>query len=797
MKVLYNWLKEFVPLEISPEETATTLARLGFEIAGVVHFGGKLQGVVTALVKECAKHPNADRLSLCKVWDGQKEYAVVCGAPNVRAGQKVAFARVGAILPDGEALRAAKIRGLESQGMICSAEELGLPEKTDGILVLPADTMLGVDVRPLLDLNDALIDIELTPNRRDALGILGIARELAAGLNMTLKNPEPRTRELDIAGANMAVFNDAQDLCQRYTARIIREIKVGPSPDWMARRLIRCGYRSINNLVDITNYVMHELGQPLHVFDASRLEGRQIHIRPAKASETILTLEEKTATLEDGMLVIADEKKAAALAGIMGGKASAITPETTEILLESAAFSAPHIRQTSKKLGIKTESSYRFERGSDYDMVLFASRRAAQLIQELAGGLVYKPIEASAPPSPAVSIKLRTERIKQFLGLNMKESLAADLLRKLGCVISMGTGQLLVTVPSWRLDLTMEADLLEEIARLYGYDQIPTRNPAIRLTTVPDDRLWHFERKVAALLAGLGYSEACNSSFLNTKQAVPFMPALGQKQDSKPVPVANPLSQEQAVLRTSLLPGLLQNALLNFHRQNVGVQFFETGRIFFQNQEGRQEGRRLGLLLGGDIRSPHWRLKKKKADYYDLSGSLEALFKALHIPHYQFVLNRAAAFHPKRCSVILSGSTVLGWLGEIHPDLNQDLDTAEPLIIAELDTMALLKAEPEQMAYVPSSPFPPVRRDLSMVAPLGTPYEKIAKALRLAGGKDLESVSLIDLYQGDKIGPERKSLTVSLVFRDKDKTLSDADVEKIMQKIISDLEKKCEAILRT
>ena len=796
MKVLYNWLKDFVPLEITPEETADMLAKLGFEIAGVQHFGGKLQGVVIALVKECAKHPNADRLSLCKVWDGQNEFAVVCGAPNVRTGQKVAFARVGAVLPDGEALRAAKIRGVESQGMICSAEELGLPEKSDGILEFPTETGIGLDVRPILDLNDALIEIELTPNRRDALGIIGVARELAAGLNLPLKNLEPRLRELDLASSAITVVNEAQDLCPRYTARYIRDVKVGPSPEWMVRRLSRCGYRSINNIVDITNYVMHELGQPLHAFDANRLEGRQIRVRRARAGEKILTLEEKTVTLEDGMLVIADETKPAALAGIMGGQESAMTPASTEIVLESAAFVAPPIRQTSKKLAIKTESSYRFERGSDWEMVAFASRRAAQLIQELAGGLCCKPVEASAPAPQAVSIKLRTERIKQFLGLEMKESIAADLLRKLGCVIGMGTGQLLVTVPSWRLDLTMEADLLEEIARLFGYDQIPTRNPSIRLTAVPDDRLWSFERKASSILAGLGLSEACHTSFLSLKQVAAFVPAPGQRQDSNPIPVANPLSMEQAVLRTSLLPGLLQSALLNFHRQNTGVQLFEAGRVFFQDQEGRHEARRLSLLLAGDILATHWRRKKKKADYYDACGIVEALLKALHISNVQFMAWRAPAFHPKRCSAIMAGSRSVGWMGEIHPDLSQELDTTEPLIAAELDTQALLDLSPAQTAFVPFSLFPPVRRDLSLVAPLLTPYEKIARALRTAGGKDLESVSLIDLYQGEKIGADRKSLTVTLLFRNKEKTLLDADIEKTMQKIISDLEKKCEATLR-
>jgi len=796
VKVLHNWLKEFVPLEIGPDETAALLAKLGFEISEVRRFGGKLHGVVTALVKECAKHPNADRLSLCRVWDGENEHAVVCGALNVKTGQKVAFARVGATLPDGTVLRAARIRGVESQGMICSAAELGLADKSEGILELPANAEVGKDVRPILDLDDALIDIELTPNRRDALGIIGVARELAASLNLALKSLEPRSRELDLAASAVTVVNEGQDLCPRYTARYIRDVKVGPSPEWMVRRLERCGYRSINNIVDITNYVMQELGQPMHAFDANLLGGRQIHIRRARVGETLLTLEGKTAVLEEGMLVIADQTRPVALAGIMGGEETAIKPETTEIVLESAAFLPAHVRQTSKKLGIKSESSYRFERGNDWEMVHFASRRAAQLIQELAGGLGCKPQESSASAPQPVSIKLRTERIKQFLGLDTKDSTAADLLRRLGCVIGMGTGQLLVTVPSWRMDLTMEADLLEEIARLYGYDQIPTRNPVIRPTTVPDDALWSFERRLSGILTGLGLSEACCTSFLSVKQVEVFTPPLGGKPDSKPVAVANPLSQDQAVLRTSLLTGLMDCALLNFRRHNAGVRLFEIGRIFFQNQEGRHEARRLSWILGGDVLAAHWRQKNRKADYFDASGGVEALLNALHIADYQFVPHRMAAFHPRRSSMLMAGARVLGWLGEIHPDLAHAMDTRQPLAAVELDTRALLEAAPKEIAYAAASMFPPVHRDLSMIAPQATTYEKIARTLRAAGGKDLESVSLIDLFQSEKIGHDRKSLTVSLVFRSKEKTLTDADVEKITQKIVYDLEKKCEATLR-
>lgn len=796
MKVLYSWLKDFVPLEISPEATAAELARLGFEIADIQLFGGKLSGIVTAEVRECGKHPNADRLSLCKVWDGQTEFPVVCGAPNVRAGQKIAFARVGATLPNGDVLKAAKIRSIESQGMICSAEELGLPEKSDGILVLPGDTPLGKDIRPILELDDALIEIEITPNRRDALGILGVARELAAGLNLPLKSLEPRPRELDLATATISIVNEAQDVCPRYTVRYFREVKMGPSPAWMSRRLTRCGYRSINNLVDITNYVMHELGQPLHVFDAVRLEGRQIRVRRAVAGETLLTLEGKTATLKEGMLVIADDKKPAALAGIMGGEVSAVSSETTEVVLESAAFTPSLIRRTSKELGIKTESSYRFERGSDYEMVMFASRRAAQLIQELAGGLAMRPLESSASPPTPVSIKLRTDRIKTFLGLDIRESIAADLLRKLGCVISIGTGQMHVSVPSWRFDLSMESDLLEEIARLHGYDQIPTQTPSMRLTTVPEDTYWPFEKKLVERFMGFGYSESCNTSFLSLSQADPFTPTLGSSPDAKAIPVANPLSQEQAVLRTSLIPGLIENALLNFRHQNSSVQLFELGKVFFQNQEGRHESKRLALIAAGEIHAPHWRRKKSKADYYDLSGILDALFRSLRITQYQQAPFRTDAFHPKRCTALMQGSRVLGWFGEIHPDLAQKLGTEEPLVVAELDIQALLEVQPEQAAYQAPSPFPPVRRDLSMIAPEECSYEKVAKTLRAAGGKELESVSLIDLFSGDKIGAGKKSLTVSLLFRTREKTLNDGDVEKIIQKMVTDLEKKCEATLR-
>jgi phenylalanyl-tRNA synthetase beta chain len=795
MKVLYNWLREFVPLEISPQETAAVLTRLGFEIAGVEVFGGRLNGVVVAEVQEVQKHPNADRLSVCKVFDGQTAFSVVCGAPNVRAGIRVPLARVGAVLPNGEVLRAAKLRGVDSQGMICSAAELGLEEKSAGIMILDAAAPIGTDVRPLLGLDDALIEIETTPNRRDALSVLGIAREVAAGLGLALKQPEPRVRELDLP-QSVTVLNEALDLCPRYIARTLRDIKIAPAPEWMVRRLTRCGIRSINNVVDITNYVMLELGQPLHAFDANKLNGRQLRVRRALEGETLLTLEGKTAILKEGMLVIADDKKPVALAGIMGGEESAITDGTSEVVIESAAFAPAPIRLTSKALGITSESAYRFERGSDWNAVAIASRRAAQLIQELAGGLGCKPAERSGPTPPTATIKMRTERMRQLLGADIKDAAAADMFRRLGCEINMGTGQLAIAVPSWRLDLTMEADLVEEVARLYGYDNIPNRVPSIRPTAVPEDRLWAYERRLASTLAGLGLLEASNYSFLSNRQVQPYIPGFGQASDARPVAIANPLSQEQAMLRTNMLPALLQNITLNAHRQAAGVRLFEMGRIYFQDKEGRHEQRRLGIVLWGEYAAPHWREKKRKTDFYDLSGLIEGLLRALHIPSFQLTRYPMAPFHPKKSCAILAGTRVLGWMGEVHPMILQDIDLGESVLAAELDVTALKDATPDMLAYAAPSVFPPVRRDLSFVVPQETTYERILKTLRTATGPLLASVTPIDVFTGEKIGAGKKSMTVTLVFRHQERTLTDAEIEVLMKKAVADLERKCEAVLR-
>ena len=798
MIVLYNWIREFVPVDITPQEMAGVLSRLGFEIASVKPIGGALRGVVSAEVKDKQKHPNADRLSVCLVNDGVQDYSVVCGAPNVQAGQRVALARIGAVLPDGHAIGAAKLRGVDSQGMICSASELGLEDgKSEGILVLDSQTPLGSDIRQLLGLDDTIIEIEVTPNRRDALSVLGVAREISAALNVALKNPEPRARELDLTpGVSFSIANEAPDLCPRYIGRLVRDIKVGPSPAWLSQRLTRCGIRSINNIVDVTNYVMLELGQPMHAFDVAKIKGRKLRVRAALKGETLVTLEGKTADLQDGMLVIADEEKPLALAGIMGGESSGFGPDTTEIILESASFAPGNVRQTSKKLGIFTDSSYRFERGSDWNMVAFASVRAAQLVQELAGGLGYKPVEASPLVYTPITIKLRGDQVRQFLGVEVKESMIADMLRRLGCIINTGTQQHLVTVPTWRLDLTQEADLMEEIARLYGYENIPARFPAIRPTTVPEDNSWAFQRQIANMLLGLGLSEAYNYSLISEKQAAYFAPGLGLGDAPQFVDVMNPLSQEGMILCPSLLPTLLHNALTNFHRQSAGVSLFEVGRVFHKDKDGYHETRRIGIVLGGTLDIGHWRLKARKADFFELSGLIEKLLANLQIQNIQRTACPANGFHPKRSALLTSAGTVLAWMGELHPTLQETLDTREPLAVCELDVTALERLMPRQRSYKPLSVFPTVRRDLSFILPEAVTFEQVQKTLQSSGGPLLESLRLIDLFRGPAIGAAKKSMTWTLVFRHPEKTLTDADVEKVVAKIVKDLAQKCEAALR-
>jgi len=542
---------------------------------------------------------------------------------------------------------------------------------------------------------------------------------------------------------------------------------------------------------------MLELGQPLHVFDAERLENHHLKIRLAKDQETLLTLEGKTAALKPDMLVIADAKGPVALAGVMGGELSAVQATTQDIVLESAAFAPSSVRRTSKVLGIRSESSYRFERGSDLQMVAFASRRAAQLVQELAGGLGFKPLEASTmPPMPTI-IKLQTDKIRQFLGLDLRDAQAAEILRRLGCVINSGTSQLAVTVPSWRLDIVQEADVLEEIARLYGYDNIPARVPTVHLTSVPEATIWDFKRLCATHISALGYFEAMNTSTLSQTQAELFVPGFGQRAEAKPIALANPLSLEQALLRTSLIPGLLQNACLNFQRQIAGVRLFELGRIFYEDSEGKHESNRLGILAAGQWVNPSWRQKAQNASFHDLSGTMEALAQRLRITRLQWSPLRHPAFHPRRAALFMSGKSILAWVGEIHPDLADQLDRKEPMIAGELDVEAWLAASARTAVYQPIPAFPPINRDLSFVVPIDVTYEKMSRALRSAAGSILESETLIDLYQGEKLGADKKSMTFSLVFRHPERTLVDAEIEKTIAKIRTDIEKQCGAVLRS
>jgi len=796
MKILYSWLREFLPLELSAADTATQLAKLGFEVTSVQSFGQGIEGVVVGEVKNVQKHPNADRLSVCTVSDGENDFSVVCGASNVKAGIRIPFAKLGASLPNGMKIGPAKLRGVESQGMICSAAELGLEEKSEGILPLDDHAQLGLPIQKILDIEDSLIELEITPNRRDTLSVMGISRELAASLSIPLKQPEPRPRELDLSSA-VTVTNECPDICPRYIARYAKDIEVKPSPLWMSIRLKRCGIRSINSVVDVTNYVMLELGQPLHAFDVAKLKGRKLIVRYAHKAEEMVLLDGQKKELADQMIVIADQEQPIALAGIMGGENSGIGPETKEIMIESASFDAQRIRSTRKALNISTDSSYRFERGTDWAMVAFASARAAQLIQELAGGIGYKATETAPRPLAPTTIKLRVQKVRSLLGIEMKESVMAEILRRLGCTITTGSEQHLVTVPSWRLDLSSEADLAEEIARLHGYDQIPTVLPAIRQTTVPESPNWAFAQRCTSILIGLGLCEVYTYSFSNEKELHAFIPGLGLPKDTQPIALTNPMSNEWSHMRTSLIPGLLKCAISNFHRSNSEIAFFEFGHIFGNSQGKPLEKRRLAFLLGGTFIPPHWRGKTRTVDFYDMSGIIDTFLGSLGIHSIQKTVEEHAPFHPKRSVTLWNKNQAIGWFGEIHPRLIENLDSKEPLIAAEFDLEALMPLEILFSKYKPLSAFPSVRRDISFVLPESISFENVKKTVFHAAGPVLESCDLIDLYKGTTIGEGQRSLTLTLVLRRADQTLTDTEIEKTMTQVIQRLTQDCKAVLRS
>jgi phenylalanyl-tRNA synthetase beta chain len=767
MKISYNWLKELVDFDMEPQDLCKMLTFLGVETT-VVGGGTNWSGVITAKVLDRQKHPNSDHLSICKVNDGKKDYQIVCGAPNVAAGQTVPLALIGAVLPGNFTIKASKIRGVSSEGMICSKEELGLEESSDGIMVLDDKTPLGKKLEDVLEKQDTILEIEITTNRGDCLSHWGVAREIAAKLQKIVTLPPLKTAKY--TEKNLVEVKD-KDLCTRYIGCHITGVKIAPSPKWMKDKLESCGVKSINNVVDITNYVMLELGQPLHAFDATTLSGGKVVVRRANDGEKLATLDGKTHELDKNNLVIADGSKALAIAGVIGGQSSSITDATTEVFLEAAVFNPGSVRKTARKLNISTDASYRYERGTSWEVAEMASWRALNLITELAGGRLETREDYNSPDNEKVIINLRVERVEKLLGYAVDEKTIANILRFLGIEISSKVEHVLIAeVPSYRNDIKEEVDLIEEIARVNGYEKIPMDIDS-GISSTEQKGLNKLTKQITNSLVGLGFCEAMNYSFAEIKD----LDKLYLKYTYK---IANPISKENEVLRPSLLTGLMKNFDFNIGQATTDIKLFEVGKIF----DDKGERRVLGILMSGPVWQPWWKWEPSKQnpvfDFYFASGVISNI-----LPSKEFTIaeNRTPAkyYHPGKTAAIVYHGKVVGQFGVLRPDVAES--TNDEVIYAEIEIENIEKNYKNKInAYEHVAKFPAVKRDISVVADKAIKFEKIEKIIKhvMKDGGILKDWTLFSVYESEKLGAGKISYSFRLTYRHNDKTLNDNEVNK-------------------
>ncbi|MDX9838963.1 MAG: phenylalanine--tRNA ligase subunit beta, partial [Azoarcus sp.] len=738
------------------------------------------------------KHPNADKLKLCKVDAGTGELLqIVCGAPNAAVGLKMPCAKVGAVLPGDFAIKAAKLRGIESFGMLCSERELGLSDDHGGLYALPDDAPVGVDIREYLALDDTLFTIKLTPNRSDCLSLTGVAREVAALTGVPMVRPEITAVAPTIDDRRTIVL-DAPEACPRYCGRVLKGVNAkAPTPDWMKQRLQRSGIRSISALVDITNYVMLELGQPLHAFDNTRLKGA-IHVRLPVEGEQVLLLNEQTVTPAADTLLIADEHCALALAGIMGGEDSGITLETSEVFLESAFFAPDAIAGRARVYGFASDASHRFERGVDFALARPALERATGLVLDICGGAagpIEEALAADALPVRA-PVRLRPVRARRVLGIEMADDEMQTLLERVHLDVSRDGDMLLVSPPSFRFDIEIEEDLIEELARLHGYDNIPAVAPLGRLVMLDRSESDRSEWDVRHLLAARGFQEVVNFAFVEEAWERDFCA------NEDPIRLANPIASQMSVMRSSLIPGLAANLLTNRKRQQNRVRVFELGRCFERKADGQpvagfHQPRRIAALAAGPVVPEQWGERSRTTDFYDLKGDLEALFAPREL---SFECLADPALHPGRAAVVMLDGRRIGVIGELHPVWVQRYDLGPAPVVFEVELDAALEAVLPASGSV--SRMPAVARDLALVVSQELSAARVLGALREAAPALVREINLFDVYHGKGIDPDKKSLAFSVLMQDTQRTLEDAEVEAAMSALLRHAELTLGARLR-
>ena len=796
MKFSEQWLRQWVAIEADTRELVDKITMAGLEVDEVEAVAGKFTGIVVGEIIACEQHPDAGKLCVTQVSTGSETVQVVCGAPNVRAGLKAPFATVGALLPlkDGPGnfkIGKARLRGVESFGMLCAEEEMGMAESSDGLMELPVDAPVGQSVREYLGLDDNIIDVDLTPNRGDCLSIVGLAREVSANFLTEVDElkVEPVVPQID---DTFPVNIAAKEGCPRFLTRVIRDVDVTrPTPLWMVERLRRSGIRSIDPVVDVTAYVMLELGQPMHGYDLDTLNGT-ITVRMAEDQEKLVLLNGEEVTLNSNTLIIADDKHALGIAGVMGGEGSGVNAETENVLLEAAFFDQITIAGKARSYGLHTDASHRFERGVDFMLQRKAIERATQLILDVCGGQPG-PVseEVSVEHLPTLStVELRAEKVESLLGIKIENDLIGALLTRLGLKLTArAEGEWEVAVPSWRFDISIEEDLVEELGRIYGYERLPEIIPAALLKMKQVNESLVQEADLRRLLVSRGYQEAVCFSFIDPELHSQFAP------EREAVALANPIASDLSVMRTSLLPGLVKAIFYNLNRQQSRVRLFETGQTFIQSVEALKQEEFIAAAITGARFPESWNSGNDSVDFYDIKGDVEALLQKGGVAgEFRFEKSSHSAMHPGQCAALVRAGEVFGHVGTLHPALKKSLGLDNEVFLFEARLDAVTKGK--ITSFKPLSRFPEVRRDLALIVKQKVTAESLCEVVRQEAGELLTDVCIFDVYAGEGIEEGHKSLAVGMKLQHAEYTLKDEEVNQLVDTIVGRLEKDFSATLR-
>lgn len=797
MLISLNWLKQYVEIKESIEEVANALTMIGQEVEAIEIQGENLENVVIGQIVEFDRHPNSDRLTLLKVNVGEGEpLQIICGATNHKLNDKVVVAKIGATLPGDFKIKKSKIRDVESYGMLCSEEELGFAKESDGIIILPEDAPIGKEYREYLNLNDVIFELEITPNRPDCLSHIGIAREIAAYYDRKVKYPNIEINEtIESINTLIKVNIDDKERCKRYVGKIVKNVKVQESPEWLKRRIQAMGLNPINNIVDITNFVMFEYNQPMHAFDFDKLKGN-INVRAAKENEEITTLDGVDRVLKNNELVIADEERAIAIAGIIGGDATKIDNETKNIFVEVAYFTPDNIRRTSRELGIFTDSSYRNERGMDIQNLETVVERAVSLIAEVAGGeILSDTIDRYLEKPEKYEISLNLEKLNKFIGKNLSSDEVAKILTNLNIEIkTIGEDKMLLTPPTYRGDLIRPADIYEEVIRMYGFDNIEARMPVMSIESGEENTNFKVSRIIREILREQGLNEVINYSFIpkSAKELFSFEDGI--------IEIKNPLSEDMAIMRPSLVYSLVNNIKENLNRNQTDLKIFEVSKTF-KNLGSAKDGLateelKVAIALSGREDKNLWNQTKTDYDFYDLKGYIEYLFERLNINKFNLERAKDVNFHPGVSAEIKIGEDVIGIFGELHPTLINNVGIKrEKVFFAEINLTKLIKYMKIKVNYESISKYPEVLRDLAITLDkdilVGNMTKDIKKKVNL-----VEKIDIFDVYSGDKVEAGKKSVAMSIVLRDKTRTLTDQDIDTAMKNILSLIKDKYNGEIR-